>query len=95
MMTKQEVVDNIATMTEEVTAAREGLLKGEIIPIKNVNEYLDQTCQDALELEPEDAISLKPSLDALLEDLQTLSAEVEYIQNKVAAIHKEQAAATE
>ena len=93
MLTKQEVIDNIDLMTKEVAAAREALLKGEILAIDSVNELLDETCQDTLELEPEDAIAMKPPLDLLLEDLRTLSAEVEYIQNKVAAIHKEQAEA--
>jgi len=91
MPIKEEVVSEIEVMAAEVTAAREGLMKGQIINIPNINERLDTTCQDALELEPEEAISLRPQLDSLLDDLRTFSAEVAYIQEKVAAIHKQEA----
>ena len=91
MPTKEEVVSEIEVLAAEVTAAREGLLKGQIINIPNIKERLDVTCQDAVELEPEEAISLRPQLDVLLEDLRTFAAEVAYIQEKVAAIHKQEA----
>jgi hypothetical protein len=90
MPTKEEVVSEIEVLAAEVTAAREGLLKGQIINIPNIKERLDVTCQDAVELEPEEAISLRPQLDVLLEDLRTFAAEVAYIQEKVAAIHKQE-----
>jgi hypothetical protein len=45
----------------------------------NINEQLEVACQDALELEPEDAISLWPQLDTLLKNLRTFSDEVHYI----------------
>ena len=59
----------------------------------NINEQLKVACQDALELEPEDAISLWPQLDILLKDLRTFSDEVNYIHKQSAAIHKQQAEA--
>jgi hypothetical protein len=93
MPNKEEVVSAIEGMANEITAAREGLLKGEIIKMDNINERLEVACQDALELEPEDAISLRPQLDDLLEDLRTFAAEVDYIHEKVAEIHKQQAEA--
>ncbi len=91
MPTKEEVISEIEVMAAEVTAAREGLLKGQIIDIPNINGRLDATCQDVVELEPEEAISLRPQLDNLLDDLRTFSDEVAYIQENVAAIHKQQA----
>jgi hypothetical protein len=68
-------------------------LKRNIIQMDNINEKLEVACQDALELEPEDAISLWPQLDILLKDLRTFSDEVNYIHEQFAAIHKQQAEA--
>ena len=51
--------------------------------IDNVTERINEQCLAITELEPDDAIEIKPVLDAMLVDFQTFSDEIAYVQNKV------------
>lgn len=91
MPTKAELLSDLEGLATEVSDARAALLKGELKDIKNVNDRLEEHCQAALELEPEEAGEIKPILDEILTDLKTFAAEVNYIQKRVEEIHKQQA----
>jgi len=86
MTSKEDIQAGLNELMDEVTNAREKLLKGELIVIEEVNERIDGHCQAIAELEPDDAIEIKPTLDALLEDMQTFAQEIAYVQNKVSEI---------
>jgi len=66
------------------------LLKGELVGIDDVNKRIDKHCLEIAELEPDDAVEIKPALDALLADMQTFAQEIAYVQNKVSEILAEQ-----
>ena len=86
MADKTEILAKIAELSEEVAGAREALLKGELVSIDRVHDRIEAQCQSIVELEPEDAVDVKPKLDALLDDLKLFSEEIEYVQAKVAEI---------
>lgn len=86
---KDEILSKLSEMAIEVSNAREHLLKGELLAIENVHERLETECQRIVDLEPEDAVAIKPQMDALLGDLRLFSEEIEYVQAKVAEILKD------
>lgn len=86
MTSKDEILANIREIAGELTHAREALLKGQVVPIENINARIDKQCAAILEIDPDDAVALKPELDELLLNLQTFSQEISYVQNKVAEI---------
>jgi len=86
MASKEEIQSGLSALKAEVANAREKLLKGELIVIEDVNKRIDSHCLAIADLEPDDAIEIKPILDALLADMQTFAQEISYIQNKVAEI---------
>lgn len=83
MTSKDEVLVRLNELSEELNQAREALLKGQIVPIDNVIERINHHCATISEMEPDDAIAVKPTLDELLLNFQTFSQEIEYVQNKV------------
>ena len=83
MKSKDEVMARPNDMSEELNQAREAILKGQIVPIDNLIERINHHCAAISEMEPDDAIEVKPTLDELLLNFQTFSQEIEYVQNKV------------
>lgn len=86
MASKDDIQAGLNTLKDEVANAREKLLKGELIVIEEVNNRIDGHCLAIAELEPDDAIEIKPVLDALLKDMQTFAQEIAYVQDKVSEI---------
>jgi hypothetical protein len=86
MASKEDIQAGLNVLKDEVTNAREKLLKGELIVIEEVNNRIEGHCQAIAELEPDDAIEIKPLLDALLDDMQTFAQEIAYVQNKMSEI---------
>lgn len=86
MAQKAEILDRLTGLSQEVTHARESLLKGEVVTIDKVHERIETECQAIVELEPDDAAEVKPKLDDLLENLRLFSEEINYVQAKVAEI---------
>lgn len=86
MTQKDEILSKLSELAIEVTNAREQLLKGELVAIANIHERLETECQRVVDLEPEDAVAVKPQMDSLLADLRLFSEEIEYVQAKVAEI---------
>ena len=86
MALKTEIMDSLGVLAAEVTSARQALLKGELQSLENINGRIEAQCQLIVDLEPEDAADVKPTLDALLDDLRTFSDEIQYVQTKVAQI---------
>jgi len=86
MASKEEIQSGLNALKTEVANAREKLLKGELIVIEDVNKRIDQHCLAIADLEPDDAIEIKPILDALLIDMKTFAQEISYVQNKVTEI---------
>ncbi|MEX2617761.1 MAG: hypothetical protein WD767_16855 [Alphaproteobacteria bacterium] len=86
MTSKDEIVTKIQEIASELAHAREALLKGQVVPIDNINARIDDQCAAILEIDPDDAIAIKPELDELLLNLQTFSQEISYVQDKVAEI---------
>jgi hypothetical protein len=95
MASKEDIHAGLSELMVEVKNAREKLLQGELIVIDNVNQRIDGHCLAITELEPDDAIEIKPVLDALLNDMQTFSQEISYVQNKVSEILAKQSAQTD
>ncbi len=89
MAEKNEILNTLTELTTEVANAREGLLKGEVVRIDGVHAQIEAQCELIVDLDPEDAAEIKPALDGLLDDLRLFSAEIEYVQAKVAEILKE------
>lgn len=90
MTSKDEILAKLHGIAGELAHARESLLKGQLVPIENVNARIDEECAAILEIDPDDAVEIKPVLDELLLNLQTFSQEIDYVQNKVAEILAEQ-----
>tara|TARA_R110001606_G_scaffold283672_1_gene432130 strand:+ start:262 stop:573 length:312 start_codon:yes stop_codon:yes gene_type:complete len=90
MTSKDEILAKIDEIAGELAHARESLLKGELVPIENINARIDDQCAAILEIDPDDAITIKPALDELLLNLKTFSEEIDYVQNKVKEILAEQ-----
>jgi hypothetical protein len=90
MTSKDEILAKLHDIAGEITHARESLLTGKLVPIENINARIDNECAAILEIDPDDAVALKPVLDALLLDLKTFSDEIDYVQNKVTEILAEQ-----
>ena len=86
MTSKDEILAKLHDIAGELAHARESLLKGQIVPIENINARIDAECAAILEIDPDDAVEVKPVLDELLLNLQTFSEEINYVQNKVAEI---------
>lgn len=86
MAQKAEILDKLTELSDEVTHARESLLKGELVSLEGVQEQIETQCQAIVDLEPEDAADVKPNLDSLLNNLRLFSDEVAYVQAKVAEI---------
>ncbi|NKB56802.1 MAG: hypothetical protein GKS00_10745 [Alphaproteobacteria bacterium] len=86
MAQKDEILNKLSELAEEVTNAREQLLKGELVTIESVHQRIESECQRIVDLEPEDAAEIKPPLDNLLGDLRLFSEEIQYVQAKVVEI---------
>lgn len=95
MSSKEDIQAGLNELMGEVANAREKLLQGELIMIEEVNKRIDGHCLAIAELEPDDAVEIKPVLDALLEDMQTFSQEIDYVQNKVSEILAKQGVNTD
>ena len=86
MARKDEILDELAELAQKVTHARESLLKGELVPLGDVQAQIEAQCQAIVDLEPDDTVEIKPKLDDLLDNMRLFSEEVEYVQAKVAEI---------
>ncbi len=95
MASKEDIQAGLNELMGEVANAREKLLQGELLMIEEVNKRIDGHCLAIAELEPDDAVEIKPVLDALLADMQTFSQEIDYVQNKVSEILAKQDANTD
>ncbi len=86
MPQKDEILNSLNELASEVAHARESLLKGEAIKINSVHDRIETQCQLIVDLDPEEAEEIRPTLDGLLDNLRVFSAEIEYVQAKVAEI---------
>ncbi len=77
MMSKEEIVTDLNSMSELIAVARSGLTRNQLVEISDIQERIQGVVDSITGLPPEDAVEMKPVLLGLLSEFEKFSKEVE------------------
>ena len=69
-MTKDEIISEIGALRSIVAMGEDKLKEGQYLDMDILQAKVDNACEEVAELSPEDAIEVRDSLNALLDDLK-------------------------
>ncbi len=77
MMSKEEIVTDLNSMSELISVARTGLTRNQLVEINDIQDRIQSVVESITDLPPEDAVEMKPALLSLMSDFQEFAKEVE------------------
>ena len=77
MMTKEEILTDLDSMSTLISTAREGLSRNELIDLEGLEARVRGIVESITDLEPEEAVDMRPLLVELLTDFKDFAEEVQ------------------